>query len=157
MPLKPTNKKILIVVFILLTTGIFGYFFSEMYGFARGVKQDAFIHFKWLQNKTKIYFIDLPPGFDTMAFKATITLDPAARFHKIKLPNGGTETDVLIYDSTYLTTLQHSTLPGLNPLVYGSFSLKNDVLLDITTLTKGRYYVHYLACEVGGIFPLIIN
>jgi len=154
---RPAKKKTILIALVLITISGLGYFFSEMYGFANGVKKDTIIHFKWLQDNTKIYEIDVPPGLDTMTFAASITLDPTGKIHKIKLPNGGTETDIFIYDSTYLNTLQRNTLPRQEPLVHGSFMHDQDVLLDITSFKKGRYYVHYMSCNTGGIFPLTIN
>jgi len=155
--IKSAKMKIVTIALILIAISGSGYFFSEMFGFANGVKQGTINHLIWRQDNTKIYYINLPADLDTTAFKATITLDPTRKIHKIKLPHGGTETNVLIYDSSYLGTIQRNTLPKINPLLKGDFTRDQEVLLDITTLTRGRYYVHYLSCNVGGIFPLTIN
>ena len=150
------KRPILTVSIIILTAG-FGYFIYEMAGFANGVQQEIIKNVKWQQDNSGIYFVDLPAGLDTMEFKATITLDPNKRIHKVKFPNGGTETNVFIYDSIYLKTIQNNTLPKVKPLTKGDFSHDKEVLLDITLLQRGQYYVHYLSCGLGGIFPLTIK
>lgn len=150
------KRPILTISNIILTAGL-GYFIYEMAGFANGVRQDTIKKLKWQQDNSGIYFVDLPAGFDTMGFKATITLDLNKRIHKIEFPNRGTETNVFIYDSTYLKTIQSNTLPKIKPLTKGDFSHDQEVLLDITILPRGQYYVHYLSCGLGGIFPLTIK
>jgi hypothetical protein len=128
-----------------------------MYGFAQGVRQDTIKNINWQKENTGIYFVNLPAGLDTMDFKATITLDQTKKIHKLKFPNGGTETNVFIYDSTYLKTIQNNTLPKVKPMTNGDFTHDQEVLLDITLLQRGQYYVHYLSCGLGGIFPLTIK
>lgn len=86
---------------LILIAGL-GYFIFEIAGFANDVRQDTIKNLKWQQDNSQIYFVDLPAGLDTMEFKASITLDPNKRIHKIKFPNGGTKNNVAIYDSTYL-------------------------------------------------------
>ena len=85
-----------------------------------------------------------------MEFKATVTRDNIKKFHKLKFPNGGTETNVFIYDSTYLKNIQSNTRVKIEPLTHGTFNQKQEVLLDITKLSNGKYYVHYLSCNLGG-------
>jgi hypothetical protein len=150
------KRPILITAIIILTVGLC-YLFYERFGFAEGVRQDTIRNLKWQQQNTAIYFVDLPGGLDTMDFKASITLDTSKQIHKLKLPNGGTETNVLIYDSTYLTIIQRNTLPKVKPLTHGDFNNDQEVLLDISALRRGKYYVHYLSCGLGGIFLLTIN
>lgn len=150
-------KKLIFTILILIVTAGLGYFAYQMFDFANGMRQDTIKNLKWQQDNTAIYFVDLPAGLDTMEFKATITLDPNKRIHKVKFRNGGTETNVSIYDSTYLTTIQSNTLPKIKPLTNGNFSHDQQVLLDITLLQRGKYYVHYLSCGLGGIFPLTIK
>jgi hypothetical protein len=60
-------------------------------------------------------------------------------------------------DSTFLNTNQSNTLLKIKPLTKGDFTYEQDVLLDITSLQRGQYYVHYLSCGLGGIFPLTIK
>jgi hypothetical protein len=132
-------------------------FLFQMYGFAKGVIQDAKTTLSYLEKNTAIYFIDLPKGIDTITFKATITLDSTKFIHKIKLPNGGTETTVFIYDSSYLELLQNNKSDKVNYLVEGNFHHDQEILLDITLLRPGKYYIHYLSCNLGGIFPLTIQ
>ncbi len=150
------KRPILIIFSLILTAGL-GYFIFEMAGFTNGVRQDTIIFLKWQQDNSQIYFVDLPAGLDTIEFKASITLDPNKRLQKIKFPNGGTETNVFIYDSTYLKTIQSNTLPKIKPLTKGDFNHDQEVLLEITSLQRGQYYVHYLSCGLGGIFPLTIK
>jgi len=139
-----------------MTAGL-GYFIFEMTGFAKGVRQDTIKNLKWQQDNSQIYFVDLPAELDTMEFKASISHVPNKRIHKIKFPNGGTETNVFIYDSTYLKTIQSYTLPKIKPLTKGDFTHDQEVLLDITSLQRGQYYIHYLSCGLDGIFPLTIK
>ena len=154
---RPKMKRPILTISIIILTAGLSYFIYEMAGFANGVRQDTIKNLKWQQDHSGIYFVDLPAGLDTMEFKATITLDPNKIIHKIKFPNGGTETNVFIYDSTYLKTIQSNTLPKIKPLTKGDFSHDQEVLLDITLLKHGQYYVHYLSCGLGGIFPLTIK
>lgn len=154
---RPKMKRPILTISILILTAVLGYFIYEMVGFANGVRQDTIKNLKWQQNNSQIYFVDLPAGLDTMEFKASITLDLNKRIHKVKFPNGGTETNVFIYDSTYLKTIQSNTLPKIQPLTKGDFTHDQEVLLDITSLQRGQYYVHYLSCGFGGIFPLTIK
>ena len=150
------KRPILAISILILTAGL-GYFIFEIAGFANGVRQDTIKKSNWQQDDSQIYFVDLPTGLDTMEFKASITLALYKRAHKIKFPNGGTETNVFIYDSTYLKTIQSNTLPKAKPLTKGDFTHDQEVLLDITSLQRGQYYVHYLSCGFGGIFPLTIK
>ena len=150
------KRPIQITSIIILTAGL-GYFIYSMYGFADGVRQETIKNLQWQKNNTAIYFVDLPSGLDSMDFKATITLDLTKKIHKLKLPNGGTETNVSIYDSTYLRHIEAKTIPKIKPLAHGDFNHDQEVLLDITTLTGGKYYVHYLSCGLGGIFQLTID
>lgn len=150
------KRPILTILIIILTAGL-GYLIYQMAGFANGIRQDTINILKWQQDNSGIYFVDLPAGLDTMEFKATITLDPNKRIHKIKFPNGGTETNVFIYDSTYLNTIQSNTLPKIKPLTKGDFTHDKEFLLDITSLQRGKYYVHYISFGLGGIFPLTIK
>jgi hypothetical protein len=150
------KRPILTISIIILTAGL-GYFIFEMAGFAQGVRQDTIKNIIWQEENTGIYFVNLPAGLDTMDFKASITLDPNKRIHKIKFPNGGIETNVFIYDSTYLKTIQNNTFPKIKPLTKGDFNHDQEVLIDITLLQRGKYYVHYLSCSSGGIFPLTIK
>jgi hypothetical protein len=150
------KRPIQTISIIILTAGL-GYWVYEMYGFAQGVRQDTIKNINWQKENTGIYFVNLPAGLDTMDFKATITLDQTKKIHKLKFPNGGTETNVFIYDSTYLKTIQNNTLPKVKPMTNGDFTHDQEVLLDITLLQRGQYYVHYLSCGLGGIFPLTIK
>lgn len=105
----------------------------------------------------ELYFLDLPPGLDTIAFTAVITLVKNKPIHKLQLPNGGTQTTVLIYDSTYLNQISKKLLLSVEPIAKGTFSLNEAVVFDISTFKRTQYYVHYLSCGIGGIFPLTIK
>ena len=150
------KRKILIISIIITTVGL-GYFVYEIVGFANGMRQDKAGNIDWQKDITGIYYVDLPKGLDTTEFKATITLDKTKKIHKLKFPNGGTETNVFIYDSTYLKNIQSNTIVKIEPLTHGDFSHNQEVLLDITNLTNGKYYIHYLSCNLGGIFPLTLK
>lgn len=150
-------KRPILIILLSILTATFGYFAFEMSCFAKGVKQDSHNNLKWKQDNSQVYFVELPAGLDTREFKASIALKPNKKNHKILFPNGGTETNVFIYDSTYLTTIQNNTLPKIKPLINGNFTNNQEVLLDITSLQHGQYYVHFLSCGLGGIFPLTIK
>jgi hypothetical protein len=105
----------------------------------------------------QFYFVDLTAGLEKMEFKGLITLDPNKQIHKIKFTNGGTGITVYIYDSTYLKTIQNDRLTKIKPLTKGGFTHEQEVLLDITSLQRAQYYVHYLSCGLGGTFPLTIK
>jgi hypothetical protein len=126
-----------------------------MWGFAIGVNEDAKRMKIWRDNNIAIYYIDVPTSLDTMAFQAEIRLQPDKRIHQLKLPNGGTETNIFIYDSTYLTKLGNNN--QVSELKNGDFTKDEQVIVDITSLSKGKYYVHYLSSGFGGVFPLIIE
>lgn len=121
------------------------------------MRQDKVGNIIWQKDIIGIYYVDLPAGLDTMEFKATVTRDNIKKFHKLKFPNGGTETNVFIYDSTYLKNIQSNTRVKIEPLTHGTFNQKQEVLLDITKLSNGKYYVHYLSCNLGGIFLVTIK
>jgi hypothetical protein len=150
------KRKILIISIIILTVGL-GYFAYEIVDFANGMRQDKVGNINFLKDITEIYYIDLPAGLDTMEFKATVTFDKTKKIHKLKFPNGGTETNVFIYDSTYLKNIQSNSIVKTEALTHGDFNHNQEVILDITNFANGRYYVHYLSCNLGGIFPLTLK
>lgn len=113
--------------------------------------------FIYQQDNSQIYYVDLPAGLETMEFKASITLDQNKRIHKVKFPNGGTETNVFIFDSTYLKTTKSNRISIIKSLTKGYFAFDQEVLLDISSLQRGKYYVRYLSCGISGIFPLTIK
>jgi hypothetical protein len=132
--------------FLTITIG-FCFFVLEMTSCKNDLKQ----------NNTGTYFVDLPAGLDSIDFKAKITLDKSKQIHKIRFPNGGTETNVAIYNNDYLDHIQKNTIVKMKPLVEGDFKHDEEILLDISNLQPGIYYVHYLSCSLGGIFQLKIN
>jgi hypothetical protein len=99
-----------------------------------------------------VYYIDLPADMDTLKIERSVTLDPSRKKQVIQFPAGGTATTVLIYDSTFLSGFDDQM-----PLARGSFKLGESVRLDITSLEKARYAVHYMSCNNGGVFPLTIK
>jgi len=136
---RPKMKPPILTILTLILLAGLSYFLFEMAGFANSVKHDTIKNLKWQQDNTQIYFVDLPARLDTMEIKASIKLDPNKRIHKIKFPKGGTETNVFIYDSAYLKTIQSNTLPKIKPLTKGNFTHDQEVLLDITSLQRGQY------------------
>lgn len=135
---RPKMKRpFLTISVVLLTVGLVVFIFNSV------------------RPETAIYHIDLPAGLDTLDFKASINLDQTKKIHKIQFPTGGTGTTILINDSSYLTKV-HSQIKS-KPLVSGDFKNNEGAILDISSLTPGKYYVHYMACNLGGIFPLTIK
>lgn len=150
-------KKLIITILILTIIVGVVYFTNDSLGFANVVSEEAIKDLNWQKENTAIYDIKLPAQLDSSGFEATLLHDTTKKIHKIKFPNGGTETNVFIYDSTFSKTIQNNTLPELKPLVTGEFNYDQEVLLDITLLQPGLYYVHYWSCGSGGIFPLKIK
>ena len=67
-------------------------------------------------------------------------------------------TDINLYDSTYLTQIAKKTSTGsIKPLRAGFISVEDKPSLDLTGLPDGRYYVHILGEDVGGVFQLNIE
>ena len=108
-------------------------------------------------SKAKTYFIALPEGLDTLPFRAEIKIDKYETRHFIEFSNGGNGTSVYVYDSTYLNQLAKNPLLSAIPLAKGSFNMQERVVLDISKLKPGLFYVSYLSCSKGGTFPLIIK
>lgn len=150
------KQAILTLVFVTSLAGL-SYWVFEMPAYAGNCRQECENRGVCHRGDTSVYCIKVPAGLDTMAFSAGITLDSGGKFHELKLPNGGTETNVLLYDSTYLTALQHHNDSSVAPLVTGDFSVHEEVLLDITDIERGKYYIQYSSCNTGGIFPLTIQ
>ena len=148
------KNPILRISFIILIVG-FSYCIYEIAASSSNFNQDGHKHNIHKQDCSEIYFIDLPVGLDTLDFSASITINKRKRFHKIQFPTNGTATTILINDSAYLTkiTKKIKTIP----LVSGSFKLNQNALLEISDLKPGKYYVHYMSCNLGGIFPLTIE
>jgi hypothetical protein len=147
---------ILIIYFFYLPVG-FGYSVSEATNLWDNDRQNTINNINMLQDNVAYYFIIVPFGLDTIEFKAQIILDTTKEIHIIKFPNGGTQTEVFIYDSTYLKIVQLNTLPKAKALKKGNFRNEQEALLNITSLPRGNYYVHYLSCGIGGVFPLTIK
>jgi len=134
------------IVKILLLTSIIGLQYISISCMDRSLKA-----------RTEICTVNLPAGLDTMDFKAVVTFDHHKSYHLLKLPNGGTGTTVLIYDSTYLVQIENKKETKIKPLVTGSFKSSEEVLLDVSNLKSGKYYVHFISCNTGGIFQIKIN
>ena len=114
-----------------------------------------------LKAKTEICYIDIPFGKTTEDFKANIIFDKNKSYHYIKLPHQGPETRVSIYDSTYLDELinQFEKNKEYKPkaLANGHFENSQEVILNISSLNSGKYYIDYLSGHFGGIFTIIIT
>ena len=151
---NPNMKQAFLIIVMTVTLGL-SYFIFNMYDFAHGVRQDTLKNAKWQQENTAIYYIDLPEGLDTLDFKASIILDRTKNIHKIQFSTGGTGTSILIYDSTFISKVHNKI--KMEPLISGDFKLGQKALLDISNLTQEKYYVHYVSCNLGGLFPLIIK
>jgi hypothetical protein len=149
------KRMILISIMSGLLISTF-FIIHDILGANRDVQKNIIRHLNYT-NDTAFYVIDLPMGLDTMAFTASINLDSNKKNHVIKLPNGGTSTQVLLYPDDYLGIMTTNPAHKAIALVKGDFSSNKKVLLDISSLKRGKYYVHYLSCSMGGIFPLEIK
>ena len=148
-------------IFILLPISItifaiVGYVAHEYYTFTEAVQAEVQDR---LEN-TVNYYIDVPDGLDTMDFEATLTLDTNKKYHRIQFSNGGTQTTVLIYDTTFLKRFNKQE-KDIQPLAEGTFGIDEKVIIDLTSFSENvhadKYYVHYLSCKMGGIFPLNVQ
>ena len=149
------RNVLVILIFILTAAFVYLYFVNS--GSVNIVKQHVGKNKNWQEEHTQIYWVELPAGLDTIEFKASLTLNPNKQIHKIKFPSGGTETNICIYDSTYLKAIQQDAQVKIKPLRNGTFSKEQEAILDISSLQRGRYYVHYVSCGLGSIFSLTIK
>lgn len=104
---------------------------------------------------TQLYTVDsIPSNLDTVDFKTNITFNLEKRRHILSLPHAGTITSIVISDSSFYVVKGKT-----DPHIYseGNFYINEPVLLDISTLPKGKYHVHVLGCSIGGVFALVIN
>lgn len=150
------KQSVLILLFVTVLSGL-SYWVFEMPVFGGCARQECENRGICYRGDTAVYCIKVPAGLDTIAFTAKIELDTTRKIHKIKLPNGGTETNVRLYDSTHLARLSSNSKSTTATLAAGDFSIKEEVLLDVTDLTPGKYYVEYSSCSMGGVFPLTIE
>ena len=148
------NKIILLGLTLIAFFGL-AYFTLDMTFIANEVQADLKINPFRHQSETQTYFIDVPPNLDTIRFSAKIDLVKNKKRHIITMPNGGTETNVFLFDSTFADNFIKNV--QLKPIAQGNFALKEQVYLDISNLKPGRYYVHYLSCNFGGIFQVYIK
>ncbi len=101
------------------------------------------------------YFqITVPKDLDQKSFETHINRNYELPAY-LSFNNEGTETKIEIYDSTYLDKIQKKE--KVEPLKKIDNSKIKFSTFDITELKPGSYYVHYLACNNGGIFKLTIE
>jgi hypothetical protein len=139
--MKTRILKIVIIIFI----AIIGSLIVQEIDFSKLIKS----------YNTAIYYIDVPADLDEKGFQSTITLDTSKQFHYLEFPTGGTSTSITINDSTYLSETPNAV--EKNPLAYGQWDNGEEALIDISKVKPGKYYVHYVSCNVGGIFILTIK
>jgi hypothetical protein len=70
-------KRRIHTISILILTEVLGCYIFEMVGFAKGVSQHTISNLKWQQDNSRIYFVNLSAGLDTMEFKSSIEIDQA--------------------------------------------------------------------------------
>ena len=121
------------------------------------MRQDEVGNIIWQKDIIGIYYVDLPADLTMEFLKQTVTRDNIKKISQTKISKRRNETNVFIYDSTYLKNIQSNTRVKIEPLTHGTFNQKQEVLLDITKLSNGKYYVHYLSCNLGGIFLVTIK
>jgi len=101
------------------------------------------------------YFqITVPKDLDQKSFETHINRNYELPAY-LSFNNGGTETKIEIYDSTYLDKIQKKE--KVEPLKKIDNSKIKFSTFDITDLKPGSYFVHYFACNNGGIFKLTIE
>lgn len=149
------KKKVILYGFILTAICGLAYFILNMSDFAKGVEAELKANPFRFQPQTQTYFIDVPSNLYTIKFSAKIDLVKDKKRHVITMPNGGSETNVFLFDSTFADNWAKNV--QLKPITQGDFDMREQVFLDITNLIPGRYYVNYLSCSNGGIFPVDIK
>jgi len=148
-------KRTLWTLFTLLLIAGLSYVVFNLPGFSNNFNQPSYIRYK--TNNSQVHYIDVPLGLDTLDYRASIKRDTNKKTHFIKFPNGGTATDVYLYGTDFLKTIQFHSLPKVQAITEGHFHGFEEAKLDISLVPSGTYYVHYLACGKGGTFPISIE
>ncbi|UPT68545.1 MAG: hypothetical protein M0D57_07925 [Sphingobacteriales bacterium JAD_PAG50586_3] len=91
------------------------------------------------QGDTATYHLKLVPDIDIHGYSVKLKRDATAKFYKLEVARGGTQTDVVLYDGE----------KSLGAIQYWA---GDDVLpyFDITNLKPGKYMLHMMACNNGG-------
>jgi hypothetical protein len=137
------NKILIIITFLIIV--IVSYFYIQKNAVLKLIEDQ----------KTAVYYIDVPADLDEKGFESIITLDKSKQFHYIAFPTRGTSTSITINDSNYLSEITNNT--EKKPLIEGQWKNDEKAQLDISKLKLGKYYIHYLSCNIGGVFPLYIK
>ncbi len=148
-------KRTLWTIFTLVSIAAFSYVVFNLPGFSNNFNQPSYIRYK--TNNSQVHYIDLPQGLDTLEFRAYIKRDINKKAHFIKFPNSGTSTDIYLYGTDFLKTLQFRSLPKVQSIAEGHFHGFEEAKLDISIVPNGTYYVHYLSSGRSGIFPISID
>jgi hypothetical protein len=94
-----------------------------------------------IKSDTATYQLKLIADIDIHGYGVKLKRDNTAKFHKLEVPPGGTQTDVILYNAD--TDKEIGALrfwAGEDPLPY----------FDISSLKPGKYMLHMLACNNGG-------
>lgn len=149
-------KKPVVIITILIAIFFYGlyYIYDRNPHFVRELHPGNLTIDSIKNNYTGLYEIDsVPTNLDSNNFSISIKLDPDKKRHILLMPNGGTETSIIITDTLYHV---HS---NSDKKIYAeeSFYSYEDPLIDISNLKKGKYRVHFLSCSIGGMFSLTIK
>lgn len=148
-------KRTLWTIFTLLLIAVLSYVVFNLPGFSNNFNQPSYIKYK--NNNTQQHYIYVPVGLDTLEFRASIKRDPNKKTHLLIFPSSGAMTDVYIYGTDYLKTIQFNTLPKVKSIIEGHFDASEEAKLDISNIPSGKYYVNYSAYGKGGTFPISIE
>jgi hypothetical protein len=103
---------------------------------------------------TELYEIDsMPTRLDSISFSVSFKINSNKKRRILSLPNAGSETGITI------TSSQYSGLEN-NPnkaLAEGSFYINEPVLIDITSLKKGKYIIGIYGCDIAGIISMSLE
>lgn len=94
-----------------------------------------------IKDDTATYQLKLIADIDIHGYSVKLKRDNKAKFHKLEVPPGGTQTDVILYDADIDKKLGALRFwASEDPLPY----------FNISGLKPGKYVLHMLACSNGG-------
>ena len=143
------NRKIKIIIWIsafLLGAYLFKTWFHYL---GKAMNQNL------REGDTILYHVPIPQNLKAADYEFTVKLDSTKKVHQLLFPGWSTQTDVIIYYSTYLDNFQTET--DIQDLLNTSSLKGKKLIIDITKLQKGKYFVNYLSFDNGGVFPLYIK
>lgn len=100
-----------------------------------------------------IYPIHIPSDLDLITYETSITLDSTKKAHFLLFPSGGTRTDVFVFDKKPWEASSEKRIP----LASSGGPSGEKILVDISGIPKGDYWVQYTSCGNGGMIRLTLQ